>query len=113
MPGTAPDAYAIVPPGTALAPVMTTLEALRARGLRVVQHAGGVDGPGSMKSQFKKADASGAAWALVFGEEELAAGEVTLKALREGMQGNGGTGTQSRQALAQVDAWAALLESQA
>jgi histidyl-tRNA synthetase len=113
MPDTTPDVYAIVPPGTALAPVMTTLEALRARGLRVVQHAGGVDGPGSMKSQFKKADASGAAWALVFGAEELAAGEVTLKALREGMQGNGGAGTQSRQVLAQVDAWAALLESQA
>jgi histidyl-tRNA synthetase len=113
MPDTTPDVYAIVPPGTTLAPVMTTLEALRARGLRVVQHAGGVDGPGSMKSQFKKADASGAAWALVFGAEELAAGEVTLKALREGMQGNGGAGTQSRQVLAQVDAWAALLESQA
>ncbi|MFO6419482.1 histidine--tRNA ligase [Hylemonella sp. W303a] len=112
MPGAAPDVYAIVPSGTPLAPVMTTLEALRARGLRVVQHGGGIDGPGSMKSQFKKADASGAAWALVFGEEELAAGEVTLKALREGLQA-GGAGAQSRQALARVEHWAALLESQA
>jgi histidyl-tRNA synthetase len=47
-------------------------------------HAGAGEGMGSMKSQFKKADGSGAAFALIFGEDELARGEVTLKALRDG-----------------------------
>jgi histidyl-tRNA synthetase len=42
----------------------------------VLLHAGGKDGPGSMKSQFKKADASGARHALVFGADELAQGQV-------------------------------------
>jgi hypothetical protein len=37
-------------------------------------HAAGAEGMGSMKSQFKKADASGARYALVFGAQELAAG---------------------------------------
>ena len=36
-----------------------------------------------MKSQFKTADASGARYALVFGDDELARGEVALKALRD------------------------------
>jgi histidyl-tRNA synthetase len=39
---------------------------------------------GSMKSQFKKADVSGAQLALIFGGDELARGEVTLKSLRDG-----------------------------
>src|SRR5205085_4978999 len=74
MPDAAPDAYAVVPPGTALAPVVATLEKLRAAGVRVVQHAGGADGPGSMKSQFKRADGSGARYALTFGADEIAQG---------------------------------------
>lgn len=47
-------------------------------GLKVVLNCGG----GSFKSQFKKADKSGAALALVLGEDELANGQVTVKALR-------------------------------
>jgi len=105
MPAHAPDAYAVVPPGTALAPVVACLEALRAAGVRVVQHAGGAEGPGSMKSQFKKADGSGARWALVFGGDELAAGEVTVKALRDG------SGEQVRRPLADVAQWAAALKA--
>ena len=35
-----------------------------------------------MKSQFKKADASGARYALIFGDDEVARGEVALKDLR-------------------------------
>ena len=42
-----------------------------------------VFGGGSFKSQMKKADASGAKLALIVGEDELKAGEVTLKPLRE------------------------------
>ena len=58
-------------------------EALRAAGVAVLMHAGGSDGLGSMKSQFKKADASGARYALVFGADELARGEVAVKPLRD------------------------------
>ncbi len=47
-------------------------------GVKVVLNCGG----GSFKSQFKKADKSGAALAVVLGEDELAAGEVTVKPLR-------------------------------
>jgi histidyl-tRNA synthetase len=38
---------------------------------------------GSFKAQFKRADRSGAALALVLGEDELAGGTVTVKYLRE------------------------------
>jgi len=107
VPPAAPDAYAIVPPGTPLAPVVAALEALRAEGVHVVQHAGGADGAGSMKSQFKKADGSGARFALVFGADELAAGEVTVKALRDS------GGAQERQPLANPRAWARKLQSAA
>ncbi len=55
-------------------------EQLRAAGLDVLMHAGG----GSFKSQFKRADASGAALALIIGEDELARGELGLKWLRDG-----------------------------
>ena len=39
-------------------------------------------GGGSFKSQFKRADKSGASLALIYGEAELAANTVTLKPLR-------------------------------
>jgi histidyl-tRNA synthetase len=54
-------------------------EELRAAGYAVVLHAGG----GSFKSQMKKADASGAVLALIVGEDELKAGAVTVKPLRD------------------------------
>ena len=40
----------------------------------------------SMKSQFKSADRSGARYAVVVGENELAAGTVTFRDLRGGEQ---------------------------
>jgi histidyl-tRNA synthetase len=58
-------------------------EALRDAGLRVLLHCGG----GSFKSQMKKADGSGAAVAVIIGDDEAAANEVTLKPLRGGEQG--------------------------
>jgi len=79
----APVAYAIVPDASALPRVMPVLDALRAAGVAVVMHAAGRDGQGGMKSQFKRADASGAAFALVFGADELASGVVTVKPLRD------------------------------
>jgi histidyl-tRNA synthetase len=77
-----PDAYAVVPDAAALPRVMPLLRALRQGGARVQMHAAGAEGMGSMKSQFKKADASGARFALIFGADELAQGQVALKPLR-------------------------------
>ena len=79
-----PDCYAVVPQREALPQVMPLLRALRAAGVSVQMHAGGAEGHGSMKSQFKKADGSGARYALIFGDSELAAGQVAVKPLREG-----------------------------
>jgi histidyl-tRNA synthetase len=47
--------------------------------LRLLSHCGG----GSFKSQFKKADRSGAHFALVLGEDEVQRREVGIKPLRE------------------------------
>ena len=79
-----PDIYAIVPDASALPVVFATLQSLRAQGVSVQMHAGTGEGMGSMKSQFKKADGSGALFALIFGGDELARGEVTFKALCDG-----------------------------
>ena len=84
---------------------MAACESLRRAGVSVHMHAGGRDGRGSMKSQFKKADASGARHALVFGADELAAGEVTVKSLRDGQ------GAQLRRPLASPSDWAATLRA--
>jgi len=81
---TGPDVYAIVPDAAALPVVFSTLQTLRSQGMSVQMHAGSGEGMGSMKSQFKKADSSGSRFALIFGGDELARGEVTLKALRDG-----------------------------
>ena len=50
----------------------------RSEGLRVELNLGG----GSFKSQMKRADKSGAAFALILGEAELAEGRIGLKPLR-------------------------------
>ena len=50
--------------------------------LRVQTHCGG----GSFKSQMKKADKSGALFALLLGESEIAASQVTVKDLRGGLE---------------------------
>ena len=98
-----PDAYAIVPSADAVAVAMIACEALRAAGAAVVMHAAGADGWGSMKSQFKRADASGARFALIFGADELARGEVAIKPLR------GAAAPQRCVALAEAAHWAADL----
>lgn len=90
VPDASPDAYAVLPDATALPQAMQLLQALRAQGLCVQMHASPTaDGMGSMKSQFKKADASGARFALVFGQDEMARGEVGLKPLRGERQDTG------------------------
>ncbi len=99
-----PDAFAMALAGVPMAPVMVALEGLRAQGVNVVLNPMGKEGPASLKSQFKKADASGAKYALVFGESEVAAGQVAVKPLRPTP---GGTITeQTLFPLADVATWA-------
>jgi len=99
------DAYAVVAQTTALPVVLLTLQTLRNAGVSVQMHASAGDSMGSIKSQFKRADASGAQYALIFGDDEVAQHRVTIKSLRDG------TGTQTSQSLADIAAWAPTLQS--
>ena len=84
-----PDAY-IVHAGTAAeAYAWQVAAALRSAGLATLMHCGG----GSFKSQMKKADASRARYAVIIGDDEAAAQQVTLKDMR-------GTAEQTRVELA-------------
>jgi histidyl-tRNA synthetase len=100
VPDAAPMAYAVIPDATALPRALVLLEALRGQGVTVQMHAAGKDGLGGMKSQFKRADASGARFALVFGADELAQDMVAVKPLR------GEAGAQVLRPLADAAAWA-------
>jgi histidyl-tRNA synthetase len=84
----APDAYAVIPDVENVPRVMQILQSLRTAGIAVQMHAStqSADGHAAMasfKSQFKRADGSGAKYALVFGADELADNRVTVKPLRE------------------------------
>ncbi|CAG0964040.1 histidyl-tRNA synthetase [Methylophilaceae bacterium] len=57
---------------------LSVAEKLRDAGLTVIQHSGG----GSFKSQMKKADRSVARYALILGDDEVQAGQVTLKPMQ-------------------------------
>ena len=74
------DAYVVHAGERASVLARRVAETLRDHGARVLLHAGG----GSFKSQMKKADASGARLALIVGDEEAAAGTVSIKQLRHG-----------------------------
>jgi histidyl-tRNA synthetase len=54
-------------------------ESLRDAGLDVIVHAGSA----GFKSQFKRADASGATVAVILGDDELASGSASIKWLRQ------------------------------
>lgn len=103
-----PDAYAVIPEASALPVALQTLQALRAAGVSVQMHASATaDGMGSMKSQFKKADGSGARFALIFGAAELAEGKVAVKSLRG--EKDQVLGIQTLEPLNDVAAWAQKL----
>jgi histidyl-tRNA synthetase len=76
---TGPSAYLVHQGAGTLEYAFALGEELRAAGFAVVLHAGG----GSFKSQMKRADASGAALALIVGEDELKAAAVSVKPLRD------------------------------
>ena len=102
------DAYAIVTDADTLPTVMACLQQLRAAGVSVLMQSCAADGTmASMKSQFKRADASGARFALIFGADEIKAGVVTVKALRDSAI------AQSSQPLNSPAQWAKSLQSNA
>ncbi len=74
-----PDAFVVHAGEAASAEAWRLAERLRDAGLACVMGAGG-----SFKSQMKKADASGARFAIILGDDEIAAGKLTLKPLRDG-----------------------------
>jgi histidyl-tRNA synthetase len=78
-PAQAPDAYLVYAGDRAVMYAVKLAEAMRDAGLVILMHCGG----GSFKSQMKKADASGARFAIIAGDDEVEAGDLSLKPLRE------------------------------
>jgi histidyl-tRNA synthetase len=60
----------------------TLAEQLRNSGLAIAVHGSADGAVSSFKSQMKKADASGARFAIILGPDEAAEGKISLKALR-------------------------------
>lgn len=75
-----PDAYFIMSGEGAKSVGMLLAEQLRSQlpHLRLMVHCG----DGSFKSQFKRADKVGATWALILGDDEVAANTISIKNLR-------------------------------
>ena len=73
------DVYVIHHGGDTQKDALLLAEAMRDADVRVIVHPG----EGSIKSQMKKADASGAEYAVFATADELAQGKVAVKCLRE------------------------------
>jgi len=80
-PANAPDAV-LVPLGAAAESAATALIA----GLRRAGIACDMAWRGNMKRRMAKADASGAHYAIILGEDELARGSASLKDMKSGEQ---------------------------
>jgi histidyl-tRNA synthetase len=76
-----PDVYVVVGGPQAFSPALQLVERLRSErpAVRLELNVGG----GNLKAQFRRADRSGAALALILGEDELARAVVGLKPLRD------------------------------
>lgn len=79
IPRPVPDVYVIHQGEAANGVAWKTVRYLRDRGLKAILHCG----DGSFKAQMKKADASGARFAVIIGDDEAQAGEISIKPLRE------------------------------
>jgi len=73
------DGYCVVMDDRHAGEAMALARTLREAGLSVKVHMGG----GKLKAQLKRADASGARFAVILGDDEVASGVVSLKWLRE------------------------------
>lgn len=78
------DVYIVHQGDAAQLQAFVVAERLRDAGLDVVLHCASTGAGGSFKSQMKRADASGAAYAVILGEDEVAQGVAAVKALRAG-----------------------------
>jgi len=72
------DVYVLHQGGGTYLAALLAAEQMRDAGLDVILHAG----EASLKSQMKRADASGAEYAVIVGESEAADGKAMVKALR-------------------------------
>ena len=85
IPKNIPNVYVVVPSINTLSVAIQVIQKLRFLGVSVQMHSsiqsGGVID--NMKSQLKKADSSGATYALIFGEEEFSRNCLTVKMLRD------------------------------
>ena len=73
-----PDVYVVFSDKTAQLYAWDVAQVMRDNSLKAVLHCGG----GALKSQMKKADNSGAKFAIIVGEDEIAKKTITLKSLR-------------------------------
>jgi histidyl-tRNA synthetase len=76
------DVYVVHQGEAAQLQAFVIAERLRDAGLDVVLHCAATSGGSSFKSQMKRADASGAAFAVILGEDEIAKGVAAVKTLR-------------------------------
>jgi histidyl-tRNA synthetase len=76
------DVYVLHQAGDTLEAAMVVAERLRSAGIEVILHCSPDGQAASFKSQMKKADSSGAAYAVIIGPDELLAGQAQLKDLR-------------------------------
>ena len=92
------DVYVVHQGEPAALLAMRVAEGLRTVGLDVILHCATATGPGSFKSQMKRADASGAAFAVLLGDDEVASNEATVKALARDIDaaGDGARASQRR-----------------
>jgi histidyl-tRNA synthetase len=88
------DVYVVHQGEAAAEQAFIIAERLRDTGLDVILHCSPEGASASFKSQMKKADASGAAFAVILGEDELAQGTVGIKPLRA-VEGDGQKNEQS------------------
>jgi histidyl-tRNA synthetase len=100
IPAPVPDAYLMHQGGATSTAAFLLAERLRDAGLAVILHAG----EASLKSQMKKADASGALYGVILGEAELAQGTAAVKALRA-VASEHPYATQQSVALTDLPAW--------
>ncbi|MDT8283461.1 MAG: ATP phosphoribosyltransferase regulatory subunit, partial [Gammaproteobacteria bacterium] len=78
------DAYLVAVGEAAASRSILLAEALRDKlpGFKLITHCGG----GSFKSQFKRADRSGARWTLILGEDEVTNEVIGVKTMATGEQ---------------------------
>ena len=76
------DVYLVHQGDAAQLQAFVLAERLRDAGLDVVLHCAAAGAAGSFKSQMKRANVSGATYAIIMGDDEIASGMASVKAMR-------------------------------